>query len=138
MDQEFELSQLSSIAKQILAEAGQQKIFLFDGEMGAGKTTLIKAICAQLGVTGLVSSPTFALVNEYVYPEGLIYHFDAYRLKNPVEALDMGFEEYLSSGHYCFIEWSEKIEALWPQQYVRISLSPIDSQTRKISLSITA
>ena len=129
-----QLADLPQAAQQLLAFAGSRKIFLFQGEMGAGKTTFIKAICDVLGVGAPVSSPTFALVNEYEYPEGLIYHFDCYRLKSASEALDIGFEEYLASGEYCFIEWPDKVEPLWPDQYVQIAIESINPQTRKIDL----
>lgn len=129
-----DISDLPQAARQILNFAANQKVFLFFGEMGAGKTTTIKALCAELGVSKSVSSPTFALINEYEYPGGLIYHFDCYRLKNPVEALDFGIEEYLSSGDYCFIEWPEKIAGLWPDSYVAVSISAITDQQRQIHL----
>src|SRR5471030_1745555 len=99
----FSLSQLTEIAAQILAQSSTEKIFLFYGDMGAGKTTLIKALCTELGVEGQVSSPTFAIVNEYAAKHSKVFHFDFYRLKNQNEALDMGYEEYFYSGEYCFI-----------------------------------
>lgn len=128
------ISDLPRAARQILDFAGDQKVFLFFGEMGAGKTTSIKALCTELGVSDAVSSPTFALINEYEYPGGLIYHFDCYRLKNPVEALDFGIEEYLSSGAYCFIEWPEKIEGLWPDSYMAVSITNPNQDERQIHL----
>ncbi len=136
MTEKFPLSELPLIARKVLAAAQSPKVVLFFGEMGAGKTTLIKEICVALGTTNPVSSPTFSLVNEYEYPEGLIYHFDCYRLKTPTEALDMGIEEYLYSGNYCFIEWPEKIEGLWPEKYVKLTLSSIDPKTREIALEM--
>ncbi len=102
---------LEEIAKKLL-KAFNQKVILFKGAMGAGKTTLIKATCRALGVNDEVSSPTFSLVNEYATLRALVYHFDFYRIRNEMEALDIGLEEYLSSGHYCFIEWPEKISNL--------------------------
>ena len=98
------IEKLDEAAQEVLLYAQDYKIFLFFGDMGAGKTTLIKAICHSLGVNSAVSSPTFSLVNEYEYPGGLVYHFDCYRLKTPTEALDFGIEEYLSSNSYCFIQ----------------------------------
>ncbi len=130
----FAISDLPQAARQILDFAGDEKVFLFFGEMGAGKTTSIKALCTELGVSDAVSSPTFALINEYEYPGGLIYHFDCYRLKNPVEALDFGIEEYLSSGAYCFIEWPEKIEGLWPDSYMAVSITSLNQDERQIHL----
>ena len=128
------INDLPQAARQILDFAGDQKVFLFFGEMGAGKTTSIKALCAELGVNQSVSSPTFALINEYEYPGGLIYHFDCYRLKTSIEALDFGIEEYLSSGAYCFIEWPEKIEGLWPDSYLAVSITAANEQERQIHL----
>ena len=113
----------------------QSNINLSVTNMGAGKTTLIKAICHSLGVNSAVSSPTFSLVNEYEYPGGLVYHFDCYRLKTPTEALDFGIEEYLSSDSYCFIEWPEKIADFLPSSYLKISISnQEDAQKRHIQL----
>lgn len=129
-----DLNHLPQAAQQLLANAGRNKVFLFFGEMGAGKTTLIKAICEALGVETAVSSPTFSLVNEYEYPEGLIYHFDCYRLKSPTEALDFGIEEYLYSGEYCLVEWPEKIEGLWPEAYVKVSVKVDDGGNRQITI----
>ena len=127
------LSDLQSIALQLLSFAGNTHIFLFHGDMGAGKTTLIKSLCAKLGVTGSVSSPTFAIVNEYQGAQNRIYHFDFYRIKTQTEALDMGCEEYFYSGDYCFIEWPEKIPDLLPPHYLDITISVINDTTREIS-----
>jgi tRNA threonylcarbamoyladenosine biosynthesis protein TsaE len=107
------IEHLTEAASQLLKFAGNEKIFLFTGDMGAGKTTLIKSICSGLKVKDTVTSPTYSLVNEYEGAETTIYHFDFYRIKNEEEAFDMGFEEYVYSGNYCFIEWPEKIENLW-------------------------
>ncbi len=112
-----------------------QKILLFYGEMGAGKTTFIKAFCAALGVEDTVSSPTFSIVNEYHYPQGIIYHFDFYRLKNQTEALDLGVEEYLDSGEYCLIEWPEKIPDLLPENYLKINIEVQPDQQRKLTIT---
>lgn len=117
------------------AHLQNQKIFLFYGEMGAGKTTFIKAFCAALGVEDTVSSPTFSIVNEYLSPKGKIYHFDCYRLKNQTEALDFGIEEYLYSGNYCLIEWPEKIPDLLPENYLRISIEVQPDQQRKLTIT---
>lgn len=112
-----------------------QKTLLFYGEMGAGKTTFIKAFCAALGVKDTVSSPTFSIVNEYNYPGGIIYHFDFYRTKNQTEALDLGFEEYLYSGEYCLIEWPEKIPDLLPENYLQINIEVQPDQQRKLTIT---
>ncbi|RYD90298.1 MAG: tRNA (adenosine(37)-N6)-threonylcarbamoyltransferase complex ATPase subunit type 1 TsaE [Sphingobacteriales bacterium] len=128
------LSQLPEIAAQVLSQAGSNKIFLFYGEMGAGKTTLIKQLCAVLGVEEAVTSPTFSIVNEYVGAGSKIFHFDFYRLKRESEALDMGYEEYFYSGDYCFIEWPEKIPNLLPDHYTRISLTALNDTIREIAV----
>ena len=118
------VSDLPTVAEKILERTGSSRIIVFYGEMGAGKTTLIKAICRKLGVEGTVSSPTFSLVNEYISRQGKkIYHFDFYRLKNETEALDIGCEEYFASGNYCFIEWPEKIKHLLPATACAITIS---------------
>lgn len=123
--------QLDTTARQLLADGRKQLVWLFDGDMGAGKTTLIKAICRVLGVVSLVQSPTFSLVNEYTTHEGhSVYHFDCYRLRNELEALDIGIEEYMDSGNYCFIEWPERISSLWPATYYQIHISA-DSEGRR-------
>lgn len=126
-------SKLKEAAQSLLKFAEGEKIFLFQGEMGAGKTSLIKSICLQLGMLENVSSPTYSLVNEYVYPHGKIFHFDFFRIKNESEAFDLGFEEYLSSGDYCFIEWPEMIPNLWPDRYIEIKIIETEMGARKIS-----
>lgn len=116
------LDVLDEVAKDIVASLGERKIILFYGEMGSGKTTLIKEICHQLGVTDSMSSPTYGLVNEYNYSKGKIYHFDLYRVKNLEECLDIGMEEYLYSGNYCFIEWPDIAASLYPENTVKVHI----------------
>jgi len=119
-----ELNELSFIAKAILEKYPHEQIFALRGAMGAGKTTFMQAMAVQLGSLSRVSSPTFALVNEYVCEkEKFIYHFDFYRIKNEKEAIDIGFEEYLYSGNYCFIEWAEKVENLLPQETINVFIT---------------
>ena len=127
-------NKLLPISSEILSFAKNSRIFLFYGDMGAGKTTLIRSLCKQLGTTDNVASPTFSIVNEYNLAKGKIYHFDFYRLKTQTEALDMGFEEYLYSGNYCFIEWPEKIPGLLPLHYIDIKISVGDDNERHISV----
>ncbi|MFN8256413.1 MAG: tRNA (adenosine(37)-N6)-threonylcarbamoyltransferase complex ATPase subunit type 1 TsaE [Bacteroidales bacterium] len=108
----------------------------FFGEMGAGKTTLIKAVCQKLGVGDVISSPTFSLVNEYVTSKGeKIFHFDFYRMNNVSEAFDLGYEEYFYSGNLCMVEWPEKIEHLLPEGYTKVNISVIDNNCREINIS---
>jgi tRNA threonylcarbamoyladenosine biosynthesis protein TsaE len=119
-----ELSEIPSAAKKILESLDGEKVVAFHGAMGAGKTTLIKAMCEALGVVDTVSSPTFSIVNEYRTAKGVkVYHFDFYRIKSVEEAYDMGYEEYFYSKAYCFIEWPEKIEELMPLNYEKVSIA---------------
>ena len=126
------LSNLPNAAEQLISFAGEQRIFLFYGEMGAGKTTLIKILCEQLGVDSAVTSPTFSIVNEYAGSGSTIYHFDFYRLKSQSEAFDMGYEEYFYSGAYCFVEWPEKIADLLPEHYLKIDVKVTGESSREI------
>lgn len=123
-------SDLPATAQALLNFAGKEKIFLFYGNMGAGKTTFVKALCEQLGVSDPVTSPTFSIVNEYAGTEAKVFHFDFYRLKNQEEALDMGYEEYFYANNYCLIEWPEKIPDLLPPHYVRVTIEVTGQQTR--------
>lgn len=119
-----DISHLPEVAASILKDAGSMKLFLFYGEMGAGKTTLIKELCRQLGVEEVVSSPTFTIVNEYLTnDQSMIYHFDFYRIKSESEAFDLGYEDYFYSGNYCFVEWPEKIESLLPDKAVKVMIT---------------
>jgi tRNA threonylcarbamoyladenosine biosynthesis protein TsaE len=131
----YEIENIAIAAEAIISQSGGAKVFLFHGEMGAGKTTLIKALCKALGVADNISSPTFSIVNEYLIPKGKIYHFDFYRLKNQAEAMDMGCEEYFYSGEYCFIEWPEKIPDLLPDSYLDISIDIIAVNSREIRIA---
>lgn len=127
--------QLPDVAQQLLAAFPEERFFAFFGKMGVGKTTLIKALCAQLGVEDNVCSPTFAIVNSYTTSEGdPVYHFDFYRLKNTDEAYDIGYEEYFYSGEYCFTEWTEKITQLLPPQYVRVEITE-ENEIRTLTAS---
>ncbi|WP_179412582.1 tRNA (adenosine(37)-N6)-threonylcarbamoyltransferase complex ATPase subunit type 1 TsaE [Mucilaginibacter sp. E4BP6] len=128
------LSELDATAAAILSFEPNNRVFLFYGDMGAGKTTLIKSLCKALGVTDNISSPTFAIVNEYRAVNNTIYHFDFYRLKTEIEAMDMGFEEYLYSGNYCFIEWPEKIPELLPENYISINIQVVADGARYITV----
>lgn len=130
------VDELGAAAAQLLQYASLQKIFLFYGDMGAGKTTFIKAICEKLGVSENTSSPTFSIVNEYPSPQGPVYHFDFYRLKTETEALDLGYEDYFYSGHYCFIEWPEKIPDLIPEHFVKVNISADNDNRRTIHAEI--
>ena len=130
---EFSFNEINAIAKQILAQ-NLQKVVLFNGQMGAGKTTLINEIVKILGVQDATGSPTFSLVNEYrTIDNETIFHFDFYRLKSESEALDMGVEDYLYSGNLCFIEWSEKILNLIPNEHSIINIELLENGNRKLT-----
>jgi tRNA threonylcarbamoyladenosine biosynthesis protein TsaE len=132
MEVVFSLEELENVAQKIIAQ-NPNKVILFNGEMGVGKTTLIKKLCSILGVESATSSPTFSLVNEYqTTTNQIIYHFDCYRLKSEIEALDMGIDEYLYSGNWCFIEWSEKIETLIPEVRTIINIETLANGNRKL------
>lgn len=128
------LSELPDAAAHVLAAAGERRVLLFYGEMGAGKTTLIKALCAQLGVADATSSPTFAIVNEYTSPRGPVYHFDFYRIKSEQEAFDLGYEDYFYSDSYCFVEWPEKIAGLLPSDAISIQITVQPDGSRRIEI----
>lgn len=131
------LDELDAVARRLLAEGRNQSVWLFEGEMGAGKTTLIKSLCRALGVVSMVQSPTFSIINEYTTHEGhSIYHFDCYRLRNAAEALDIGIEEYFDSGDYCFIEWPERITTLWPATYYQVHLSSDADDRRTVETKV--
>ncbi|MGR6087160.1 MAG: tRNA (adenosine(37)-N6)-threonylcarbamoyltransferase complex ATPase subunit type 1 TsaE [Arcticibacter sp.] len=130
------LADLPDVASDLIAQLPDQRVFLLFGEMGVGKTTLIKSLCSALGVADTVNSPTFTLVNEYLDVHGdPVYHFDLYRLEKESEALDFGMEDYLCSGHYCFIEWPEKAARLMPEDAARIKIT-VNNQERTITLSV--
>ncbi len=123
---------LSSASKEFFSLLKGEKVFALYGQMGAGKTTFIKAICTELGVKGRMSSPTFSLINEYLTSSGQkIYHFDFYRIKSEKEAFDLGYEEYFYSGNYCFIEWPDKIENLLPENCAKVKIEVVGNE-RKI------
>lgn len=129
------LQDLPSVAQWLIEIGKDYEIWLFNGEMGAGKTTLIKVICEQLGVEDEVSSPTYSIVNEYVTVNNkTVYHFDFYRIKSEEEAYDIGADEYLDSGNLCLIEWPSKISSLIPSKYLEIELSLGENNTRVLSV----
>lgn len=134
MEIQFTLDEINQVAQKIL-EQKPHKVILFHGDMGAGKTTMIKALSKALGVSNATSSPTFSLVNEYETDGGeTVYHFDVYRLNNESEAYDMGVDEYLYSGEWCFIEWAEKIPSLIPSEHSIITIKVEKYGKRKLTL----
>jgi tRNA threonylcarbamoyladenosine biosynthesis protein TsaE len=118
-----DLEHIGEAARQFVSIIGDRHVFAFYGHMGAGKTTFIKAVCEELGVKDVITSPTFAIVNEYEASTAPIYHFDFYRIKKLEEVYDMGYEDYFYSGALCFIEWPELIEELLPTDAVKVSIS---------------
>ena len=141
-----DISQIRGAARQFIEQIGEHCVFAFYGKMGAGKTTFIKAVCEELGVTDVITSPTFAIVNEYEissqntsltsHPSPLtsqIYHFDFYRIKRIEEVYDMGYEDYFYSGALCFIEWPELIEELLPDDAVRVNIVEQPDGSRLVS-----
>jgi tRNA threonylcarbamoyladenosine biosynthesis protein TsaE len=126
------LEELPVIARKILDEYPEERVFAFYGDLGAGKTTFIKALCQILGVTEEVTSPSFSIINEYEAGGiDLIYHFDFYRIKKLEEVLDLGYEEYFYSTDYCFLEWPDKIDELLPESYVYISITKSENDKNR-------
>ena len=136
---ELEIQSLDTIhktAQEFIELIGDNTVFAFNGKMGAGKTTFIKAVCEMLGVKETVNSPTFSIVNEYEGTNGrIIFHFDCYRINKVQEALDFGAEEYLYSGNLCFIEWSENIAPILPDTIVNVNIEETENGKRKITLA---
>lgn len=127
----YSLKDIDKIARKLLEES-QTKTILFKGEMGSGKTTLISAMVKILGGESKVSSPTFSIVNEYKVKSDIVYHFDFYRIKNQIEALDIGIEDYFYSGNWNFVEWPDKIKPLLPNNTTTVKLSILSNQEREL------
>ncbi len=130
------LSDLPKIADELLALYPDDRVFAFEGAMGAGKTTFIKVLCKKLKVENEVVSPTFAIINEYFSEDhGAVYHFDFYRINKLEEVMDIGYEDYLYSGNYCLMEWPEKIEKLLPENIVYVTIENLDDESRNIHIN---
>ena len=130
-----DIKHISEAAREFIKHIGDHRVFAFYGTMGAGKTTFIRALCRALGVEDTVTSPTFAIVNEYATSEGEpIYHFDFYRIRRLSEAYDMGCEEYFQSGHLCLIEWPELVEDALPEETVRVTIETLPDGRRSITM----
>lgn len=131
------LDQIHEAAKEFVAAMGENTVFALYGKMGAGKTTFVKAVCEELGVTDMITSPTFAIVNEYRSEDTaeLIYHFDFYRINKLEEVYDMGYEDYFYSGALCFIEWPELVEELLPGNTIKVSIEEQKDGTRTVTLN---
>ena len=137
-ERNYSLDEMSEIANLVLDIADEDNVIVFEGEMGSGKTTLIKAICIELGVEDATSSPTYALINEYQIDDDTIYHMDLFRLKDVDEAIDIGIEDYLHSDALCLVEWPEVVQEVLPINYTRVSIEMIDPSLRKIQISKTS
>ena len=127
-----DIDHINEAARLFVDLIGEHRVFAFYGSMGAGKTTFIKAICEELGVNDVITSPTFAIVNEYSTPSNPIYHFDFYRIKKLEEVYDMGYEDYFYSGALCLIEWPELIEELLPEDAVKVSIVEQEDGSRTV------
>ena len=131
----FTISTINDIARRILLSCEKSTVFAFYGEMGVGKTTLIKALCEELGVDDFTNSPSFSIVNEYKTKDGEnVYHFDFYRIDSPEELFDIGCEEYIDSGNRCFIEWAEKTGRFLPDDCVKIYLRELPDGSREVEM----
>ena len=130
-----DIGHIREAAREFIEHIGDRRVFAFYGNMGAGKTTFVKAVCEELGVSDVITSPTFAIVNEYQKADGMpIYHFDFYRIKRIEEVYDMGYEDYFYSGALCFIEWPELIESLLPENAVRVTITENSDGSRVVTV----
>ena len=136
MNWTYTLTDIDQTAEKLLDLFDRSRIFCFEGSLGAGKTTLIEAMCRHLGSQDPLSSPTFSIINEYNSPNGALIHMDWYRLKNEEEAIQIGIEDYLFSGQYCFIEWYSKAENLIPKPFIHVVLTTKDTEHRDIRAEI--
>ena len=133
-----DIEHIREAAREFIEHIGERRVFAFYGKMGAGKTTFVKAICEELGVDDVITSPTFAIINEYtpssllLPPSSKIFHFDFYRIKKLEEVYDMGYEDYFYSGALCFIEWPELIEEILPDDAVRVSITEQEDGSRVV------
>ena len=128
------LDKIADAAREFVEQIGDKRVFAFYGGMGAGKTTFIKAVCEQLGVKDAVTSPTFAIVNEYASDYGPVFHFDFYRIKNLGEVMDLGFDDYAYSGNFCLMEWPELIEDLLPDNTVNVHIAETSNGMRTVTI----
>lgn len=136
MELNYSIEDINEVAVHFWQVIGNRKVIAFHGEMGAGKTTFIHALCSALKVTSTVGSPTFSIINEYYYPDGKIFHMDLYRLKDEEEAVRAGVEDCLFSGDTCFVEWPERAPALFPDDALHVYISAEGGDKRKITFSV--
>ncbi|MBL7702426.1 MAG: tRNA (adenosine(37)-N6)-threonylcarbamoyltransferase complex ATPase subunit type 1 TsaE [Ferruginibacter sp.] len=137
MEVNFSLDKIRDEAGKMLAATSAYKVFAFHGEMGAGKTTFIHALCEAMGVEDVVSSPTFSIINQYKTKEGeMVYHMDLYRIKDEQEAINAGVEDCLYSGNTCLVEWPEKVPDIFPEDTIHIYITSVDDNTRKLKYNL--
>ena len=137
MEVNFTLEQIKEVAVKFLADTANYKVFAFHGEMGAGKTTFIHALCEVIGVTDVITSPTFSIINQYKTNDGqTVYHMDLYRIKDKNEAINAGIEDCLYSGNVCFVEWPEKVPGIFPDDTLHIKITSVDDNTRKLKFNL--
>jgi tRNA threonylcarbamoyladenosine biosynthesis protein TsaE len=137
MELNFTLDEIQDTARQFLLLTEGRKVFALKGEMGAGKTTFVHALCDVMGVAGVVASPTFSIINQYETVSGeIVYHLDLYRLKDELEAFHSGVEDCLYSGNYCFVEWPEKAPSVFPEHTLHVSISVISNNARKLKFNL--
>jgi tRNA threonylcarbamoyladenosine biosynthesis protein TsaE len=137
MDLKFSLQNINPAAKVFLSAIDKNKVIALHGEMGAGKTTFVHAVCEAMGVTDTIGSPTFSIINQYQTADNtIIYHIDMYRLKDEEEAIQTGVEDCLYSGNYCFVEWPEKAPGIFPGDTLHVHIVPVDNETRKLTINL--
>ncbi len=137
MDLKFSLTNINLAAKEFIKTLDKNKVVALHGEMGAGKTTFVHAVCEAMGVEGSIGSPTFSIINQYQTRNGkTIYHIDMYRLKDEEEAVQAGVEDCLYSGNYCFVEWPDKALGIFPEKSLHIHIAAVDNETRKLTINL--
>ena len=137
MEVNFSLKEIETAAKKLLAQTGGYKVFAFHGDMGAGKTTFIHALCDAMDIADVVTSPTFSIINEYKTREGqTIYHLDLYRIKDENEAINAGVEDCLYSGSICLVEWPEKAPGIFTDDTLHVTITSVDDNTRKLKYNL--
>ncbi len=137
MDLKFSLANINTVAKEFITILDKSKVVALHGEMGAGKTTFVHAVCDVMGVKDTIGSPTFSIINQYQTNSGnIIYHIDLYRLKDEEDAIQAGVEDCLYSGNYCFVEWPEKATGIFPENTVHISIKAVENETRKLTINL--